>query len=73
MKTRSRLCLMPLALLALAGCRQPEPAVPDRPPAPQATALRQAIEQPLDRAKAVEAGAAQGAEAQRAQIDAATQ
>ncbi|WP_457318955.1 hypothetical protein [Stenotrophomonas sp. P5_B8] len=46
--------LLPLiALLAATGCNRPVPApAPDTPPAPQATALRDAMQQPLDKAKA---------------------
>jgi hypothetical protein len=45
--------VLPLtALLALAGCNRPVPPAPDKPPEPQATALRDAMQQPLDKAKA---------------------
>ena len=48
--------VLPLtALLALAGCNRPVPPAPDKPPAPQATALREAIQQPLDKANAARA------------------
>ncbi|WP_236546114.1 hypothetical protein [Stenotrophomonas sp. 364] len=44
--------VLPLtALLALAGCNRPVPPAPDKPPEPQATALRDAMQQPLDKAK----------------------
>ena len=45
---------LPLAgLLLLAGCnRPPVPPAPEKPPEPQATALRDAMQQPLDKAKA---------------------
>ncbi len=45
--------VLPLtALLALAGCNRPVPPAPDKPPEPQATALRDAMQQPLEKAKA---------------------
>ncbi len=49
--------LLPLiALLTAAGCNRPVPApAPDKPPEPQATALRDAMQQPLDKAKAARA------------------
>ena len=69
-----------LAAVALAGC-QPEPSpadppVPEEHPAPQAAAgeateLRDAIQAPQDKARAVEATLQQADAAQRAAIDAA--
>lgn len=48
--------VLPLtALLALAGCNRPVPPAPDKPPEPQASALRDAMQQPLDKAKAARA------------------
>ncbi|RRU07291.1 hypothetical protein [Stenotrophomonas sp. 278] len=48
-----RLTLSLAAVLALAGCNRPPAAPsPDKPPEPQATALRDAMQQPLDKAKA---------------------
>ena len=48
--------VLPLtAVLALAGCNRPVPPAPDKPPAPQASALRETIQQPLDKAKAARA------------------
>jgi len=41
-----------LAVLAACGCNRPVPPAPDKPPEPQATALRDAMQQPLDKAKA---------------------
>lgn len=59
------------ALACLAGaCSKPTPAPTDQPPEPQATQLREAIQQPLDKAKAVEGQVQQAADEQRAQIDA---
>ncbi len=59
------------ALLALAACK-PAPPDPERPPEPQArhTELRDAIQAPLDKARAVEDEVQEAAEAQRAAIEA---
>ncbi|MCR6687769.1 hypothetical protein [Pseudoxanthomonas sp.] len=62
-----------LALAALAACRR-EPPPTEQPPEPQAqahTELRDAIQAPQEQAKAAEGAVLQGADAQRAQIDAA--
>lgn len=59
-----------LALLVM-GCRRPEPPATDKPPEPQA--LREAIQQPLDKAKAAQQAVDDAAAAQRAAIDAASQ
>ena len=62
-----------LALAALAACRR-EPPPTEQPPEPQAqahTELRDAIQAPQEQAKAVEDTLQQGADAQRAQTDAA--
>ncbi len=47
-----RIVLPLLAVLAACGCNRPVPPAPDKPPEPQATALRDAMQQPLDKAKA---------------------
>lgn len=60
-----------LALSAAACTRPPDPPT-DAPPAPQATELRDAIQAPIDRARAVEDTVLDAAEKQRADIDAAT-
>ena len=71
-----------LALLtcaAVAACSKPQPPDKERPPEPQATApaaeqhteLRDAIQAPIDKAKAVEATVDQAAEEQRKAIEAA--
>lgn len=57
-----RIPMLALACLALAACSNPPPVPKADPPEPQAaaasgggdTALRQAIEEPLDKARAVE-------------------
>jgi len=66
----------PLALaaaltLGLAACSPPPETPPiDEPPEPQATALRDAINEPLDKARAVEDTLQRAAEAQGEAIDA---
>lgn len=60
---------------AVAACR-PEPPPTERPPVPKAerhTEMRDAIREPIDKAKAVEDTVKQAAETQRKQIDAAGQ
>ncbi len=74
--TLLRSAYLMLAVLALTACR-PQPPETDQPPEPkvataQATELRDAIQQPIDVAKSVEATTRQAAEEQRAAIDAAT-
>ena len=60
------------AALALSACK-PTPPDPERPVEPQAhaTGLRDAMQEPLDKAKAVEGDVQKAAEAQRAAIEAA--
>ena len=65
-------CLIALGL-GLSACK-PEPPPTDEPPKPQATEatqLRDAIQQPINQAKAVEAATLQAAEQQAATIEAA--
>ena len=69
-------CLV-LSVLAMPACK-PERPPTDEPPEPKvvtahATELRDAIREPIDKAKAVDATSQQAAEDQRAAIDAATQ
>ena len=62
-----------LGTVLLAACR-PEPPPTDKPPEPQAqaqTGLRDAIQAPQDKARAVEKTLEDDAARQRAQIDAA--
>ena len=72
-----------LVLLSCVACSRPEPPPTDQPPEPQAdtavaatgeshTQLRDAIQRPIDKAKAVEDVALDAAERQRAEIDAQT-
>ena len=63
-----------LVLLALscAACSRPVPPPTDKKPEPQAhTELRDAIQQPIDKAKAVEDAVQDAADKQKAAIDAA--
>lgn len=70
------------ACTALAGCNPPEPPDKEQPPEPIAgtavpaaqdpTALRRAIEQPIDKAKAAEDATAAAQQAQQDALDAAT-
>ena len=66
-------CLTVLGL-GLSACK-PEPPPTDEPPKPQATAeateLRDAIQQPINQAKAVESAVQEAADKQQAEIDAA--
>ena len=62
-------CLLLAALLA--GCRRELPPT-EQPPEPQAhTQLRDAIQEPLDKARGVEQTLQDAAEQQRKQVDAA--
>ncbi len=73
-----RMALLALALAGLAACK-PQPPPTDEPPQPQAVAtagateLRDAIKQPVDQAKAVEAASLEAADEQKAAVDEATQ
>ena len=60
-------------LLTLCACSKPTPPDPERPVEPQAadTGLRDAMQAPVDKAKAAEADVQRAAAAQRAAIDAA--
>jgi hypothetical protein len=64
-------------LLCAAACSKPEPPPTDQPPEPQAqaqqaTEVRDAIQRPIDRAKAVEPQVLDAARQQQADIDAQT-
>ncbi|MGH8076083.1 MAG: hypothetical protein ACREPE_01995 [Lysobacter sp.] len=62
-----------MLLAALAACSKPKPPEKDRPPEPQAaqhTELRDAIQAPIDKAKAAEAEVKKAADDQRAVIEA---
>lgn len=68
-----KLSLGLLVLLPLAACKRPEPPPTDQPPEPQATALRDAIQQPLDKAKSVQQISDDQARKEREAIDQASQ
>ncbi len=72
MKIKPLLCLVLLPML-LSACKRPEPPPTDKRPEPQATALRDAIQQPLDKARGVQQSVDQAAAQQNAAIDAASQ
>src|SRR3546814_15014163 len=61
-----------LLALACAACNRPPPPPPDQPPEPQAsTQLGDAIQAPIERAKAVEGAVQDAAEKQKGALDAA--
>ena len=67
-----RTLLMGMMMTALlAGCSKPKPPEKERPVEPQATQLRDAINEPLDKAKNVDKQVQDAAEAQRKAIEAA--
>jgi len=71
-----RLLVIPLAIVlasALGACSRPPPAPTEQRPEPQATALRDAIKEPLDKARSVQQTTDEAARQQREAIDAATQ
>ena len=59
--------LVPVACCA--ACSPPPKPPADQPPAPQATQLRDAIQAPIDKAKAVEGQVQDAADAQRKAIE----
>lgn len=67
-----RTALPLLAMIALGACNRPVPPTPDTPPEPQATPLREAIQQPIDRARSVGDTLQKTADAQAAEVDRAT-
>ena len=73
-RLRAARLLPGLCLLAILAACQREMPDTERPPEPQATThteLRDAIQQPLDKARAVEQTLQQAADQQRKQVDAA--
>jgi hypothetical protein len=73
MPLSARVCLLPLLLVTMASCSKPEPPPSERRPEPQAqrTELRDAIQQPIDKAKAAEKSVQDAADQQKAAIEAA--
>ena len=70
--TRTYARLLPAALIAIAAAAcSPPPETPpiDDPPEPQATALHDSIQAPIDKARAVEDTLQGAAQAQREAID----
>ena len=64
-------CALLLAL-SCAACTRPPPPPPEKPPEPQAhTQLHDAIQAPIEQAKAVEGAVQDAADKQKAAIDAA--
>lgn len=75
MHPHARIAWLCACALALGACGKPQPPDRERPPEPQAgpkSELREAIREPIDRAKQADAAVQEAAEAQRAAIDAAT-
>jgi len=64
------LLILPL-LAALAACGRPQPPDTERPPEPRATAMGEAMKQPLEQAKAAAAATEQAAKAEQAAAEAA--
>ena len=79
---RTVLFMLPLltCLAGVAGCSKPKMPDHDDPPKPQSaaagdaapTALREAMQKPIDKAEAAQAAVDAAADAQRQAIDAAT-
>jgi hypothetical protein len=73
---RCALAVAVIPLLLATACSKPKPPDKDQPPEPQAaeqhTQLRDAIQAPIDRAKAVSPAVQDAAQQQRDQIDAQT-
>jgi len=62
-----------IAIAATACSPPPETPPVDQPPEPQATALHDAIQAPIDKARSVEATLEQADEARRARVEHASQ
>lgn len=62
------------AMFSAGACSKPEPPPTDQPPEPRAqdTELRDAIQRPIEQAKAVEKAMQDAADKQQAEIDART-
>jgi len=74
MTMKLRAMLFPSLLVVLLGaCQRPPPAPTEQRPEPQATAMRDAMQAPLDKAKAAQTSTEAAADKQASDIDAATQ
>lgn len=67
----ARHCLPMLSMLLLAACGKPQPPDTERPPEPQASAMREAIAQPLEKAQAAKAAVEEVAGAEGAALKSA--
>jgi hypothetical protein len=75
MTTFPRIAASTLLLFGCAACSKPEPPKKEQPPEPQAAQhaeLRDAIQEPIERAKAVEGQVLDAAKQQQDDIDAQT-
>ena len=75
MTTFPRIAASTLLLLGCVACSRPEPPKKEQPPEPQAqqhTELRDTIQKPIERAKAVEGQVLDAAKQQQDDIDAQT-
>jgi hypothetical protein len=61
-------CLLLMPLLLLVACGKPQPPDTERPPEPQAGAMREAIAQPLEKAQAAKAAVEEAGQAERAAL-----
>jgi hypothetical protein len=68
-RTASALSIATL-VLACAACSPPEQPIPAEPPEPQATQLRDAMQAPPDKARAVEDTVREAEAQRRAELDA---
>ncbi|MNV32910.1 hypothetical protein D3C71_1242610 [compost metagenome] len=64
-------CLMLLALPLLAACGKPQPPETERRSEPQVAAMKEAIAQPLEQAKAAAAATEEAAKVEKGALDAA--
>lgn len=64
----ARHCLPMLSMLLLAACGKPQPPDTERPPEPQAGAMRDAIAQPLEKAQAARAAVEEATAAESAAL-----
>lgn len=65
---KARHCLPMLSMVLLAACGRPQPPDTERPPEPQASAMRDAIAQPLEKAQAARAAIEEATAAESAAL-----